>query len=224
MPHQYRTEQQKLDRKAMEVGARQQWDPSIPRLCGCGCGGHVKSKGGRFLHGHHMRLAKNKRKRTAVAVVNKCRICGTEFVSKSSPWKQQSFCSVRCRGLARRTRVNYVCAHCRGDFETHLYQSKRRRFCSRKCQRESEREKCLQGDTTHYRKTAYAHYQRRCCFCGFREYPGVLVVHHVDGDHSNNDPENLSVVCPTCHAIQHLLMGAKHLPSLGRKKPGPRSD
>ena len=27
----------------------------------------------------------------------------------------------------------------------------------------------------------------------------ILEVHHIDGDRSNNEPENLRIICPNCH-------------------------
>ena len=39
-----------------------------------------------------------------------------------------------------------------------------------------------------------------CVVCGAEE---DLVVHHVDGDRSNNDPENLRFMCRSCHRSVH---------------------
>jgi hypothetical protein len=41
-----------------------------------------------------------------------------------------------------------------------------------------------------------------CQICGLRE-PQILQVHHLDGKHSNNSPDNLLMVCPNCHARIH---------------------
>lgn len=32
----------------------------------------------------------------------------------------------------------------------------------------------------------------------------VIHIHHMDGNHQNNDPSNLIPLCPTCHKIEHL--------------------
>lgn len=44
----------------------------------------------------------------------------------------------------------------------------------------------------------------RCERCGFDSVPGVLEIHHADRNRRNNDFSNLTVLCPTCHAIDHF--------------------
>jgi Zn finger protein HypA/HybF involved in hydrogenase expression len=47
--------------------------------------------------------------------------------------------------------------------------------------------------------------ERRCELCGISQWQGVdlpLELHHKDGDHYNNDLDNLIVLCPNCHSIQ----------------------
>ena len=44
---------------------------------------------------------------------------------------------------------------------------------------------------------------RNCECCGNEYWNGEkipLEVHHIDGDHSNNDLSNLQILCPNCHA------------------------
>jgi 5-methylcytosine-specific restriction endonuclease McrA len=46
-----------------------------------------------------------------------------------------------------------------------------------------------------------------CGRCGF--VPVVLAqldVHHRDGDHSNNAPENLETICANCHRLEHARL------------------
>lgn len=49
-----------------------------------------------------------------------------------------------------------------------------------------------------------ANYQ--CELCGWGKINPItnktpLEVHHIDGDYSNNQPENLQVLCPNCHSL-----------------------
>jgi HNH endonuclease len=42
-----------------------------------------------------------------------------------------------------------------------------------------------------------------CEVCGISEYNGkslVLECDHVDGNHKNNSPDNLRLICPNCHS------------------------
>jgi len=45
---------------------------------------------------------------------------------------------------------------------------------------------------------------RVCEKCGYNKYE-ILQVHHKDKDRSNNDIENLELICPNCHCEEHFL-------------------
>lgn len=49
-----------------------------------------------------------------------------------------------------------------------------------------------------------------CQLCGFDSEPRILEVHHKDRNRTNNELSNLLLVCPNCHALEHLkLRGCK---------------
>ena len=52
-----------------------------------------------------------------------------------------------------------------------------------------------------YRRKAIEYYGYVCEVCGCVE--GMLVVHHINGDHYDDRIENLVVLCPSCHAKAH---------------------
>lgn len=52
-----------------------------------------------------------------------------------------------------------------------------------------------------YKKLAKKLFDGKCQKCGKVE--DGLCVHHKDGDHYNNNPENLSLVCRSCHMSIH---------------------
>jgi 5-methylcytosine-specific restriction endonuclease McrA len=55
-----------------------------------------------------------------------------------------------------------------------------------------------------------AHRAARCERCGHVPLlDRVLSVHHVNGDHHDNRPENLRTLCLNCHAEVHGLLVAQ---------------
>ena len=52
--------------------------------------------------------------------------------------------------------------------------------------------------------------ERKCECCGNTTWNGVpipLEVHHIDGDGSNNELDNLQLLCPNCHALTDNYCG-----------------
>lgn len=44
--------------------------------------------------------------------------------------------------------------------------------------------------------------------CNITEYPEMFLhVDHLDGNHDNNDPDNLMTLCPTCHGVKTWIFG-----------------
>ena len=54
-----------------------------------------------------------------------------------------------------------------------------------------------------YSKVAFDYYDAECMECRYSKIKSVLEIHHIDGDRSNNEPENLMILCPTCHKELH---------------------
>lgn len=58
-----------------------------------------------------------------------------------------------------------------------------------------------------------------CELCGFNQVrtsgKHVVQIDHIDGDNSNNQRENLRVLCPNCHALH-----SEHFMFYGRKHTG----
>ena len=52
---------------------------------------------------------------------------------------------------------------------------------------------------------SYKKYKKKVCeLCGFIAIDKCqLDVHHVDGNHHNNDPNNLKTLCANCHRLIH---------------------
>lgn len=55
--------------------------------------------------------------------------------------------------------------------------------------------------------------ERKCECCGNTEWQGKkipLELHHIDGNHYNNDFENLQLLCPNCHFLTENYRGKKN--------------
>lgn len=56
-------------------------------------------------------------------------------------------------------------------------------------------------------KISYRDYKKTVCsFCGFVPVNMCqLDVDHIDGNHENNDPDNLQTLCANCHRLKTFL-------------------
>jgi len=53
---------------------------------------------------------------------------------------------------------------------------------------------------SNYRSMCFLHHERKCVVCGENK---IVSVHHVNGVHGDNRPENLIPLCPTHHQYWH---------------------
>ena len=85
-----------------------------------------------------------------------------------------------------------------------------KKFCSRKCKQkncQSKSEKVQKKsklffenfEKHHYRK----HKKKYCEYCGFIALNKCqLDIDHIDGNHKNNNIENLQTLCANCHRLK----------------------
>ena len=55
------------------------------------------------------------------------------------------------------------------------------------------------------RKAILADHESKCDNCGYDGHPEILEVHHKDRNKRNDEPQNLGLLCPNCHAELHFL-------------------
>jgi hypothetical protein len=145
-----------------------------------------------------------------------CLGCGVEYIRrKSGSNGLKVYCSPACARQATRRPVALTCAMCQKEFTkspSKLSNSKSGlMFCSLACKHRSqhwehgidEAKPGHYGTGENYKLIAYRAYPAECMDCGEQFFP-ILVVHHKDGDRSNNKVENLEVLCQNHHAIRHM--------------------
>mgnify|MGYP001561026754 CR=1 FL=1 len=129
------------------------------------------------------------------------------------------YCSRSCAGRAgnpiKIREPNVVCAYCDKCFwipPSHMNKSKSGLyFCCREHKDVASRLGGIEAiqpdhygksDANDYRTKALRHYPAICMRCEFDKF---VVVHHKDRDRTNNELENLEVLCPNCHALEHWI-------------------
>jgi hypothetical protein len=126
------------------------------------------------------------------------------------------FCSISCSNRFRKRDPvpNVKCAQCKKPF--YLNRSKQRNsksglfFCCRQHKDQAQRIggiKAIQPNHygTGYRALAWSKLPNKCNRCNYNKYKKILQVHHIDHNHKNNKLSNLEILCPNCHAIEHLV-------------------
>lgn len=107
------------------------------------------------------------------------------------------------------------CKHC-----GKLLSNTKKTFCNNTCQSEYYYEQYIKrwkqglengisgkyGTSLRIRRYLLNKYGNKCCKCGWHEVNPFtnkvpLEIHHKDGDYTNNDEENLELLCPNCHSL-----------------------
>ncbi len=144
-----------------------------------------------------------------------CSFCGKVFYAPKHVGRK--YCSKKCSlDAIKARRVALVCDGCGAPFTlppNKLNKSKSGlHFCSRKCKDEAQRMGNYNAilRPSHYNDGRYSYreiarrtYPMICNRCGYDEYPGILRVHHRDRGRTNNKPDNLEILCPNCHEVEH---------------------
>ncbi len=138
-----------------------------------------------------------------------CFICKTPIYRRPSQIERNNgrvFCKVDCYGIYCRKEVS--CVICGKLILAGLH----KKTCSRSCaniQRAGIKYKV--GRPKDKVKSQQALKIRlleirgkRCEKCDYKKYQ-ILEVHHKDRNRNNSNLENLLLICPNCHAEEHLL-------------------
>ncbi len=150
----------------------------------------------------------------------KCKYCEIVFDVETRELKRGNgkYCSRSCCGKAKkghRTKTpNVTCAFCGTAFYKNASKRKNSKsnlyFCCRnhkdKAQRIGGLSEIQPGHyntgTSRYRQIAFRNHEHKCNKCSY-DFKPVLIVHHMNRNRCDNRPENLEILCPTCHAETH---------------------
>lgn len=140
-----------------------------------------------------------------------CKHCGKEYYAPKH--RIRSFCSIKCAHDSKK--VFASCAVCGVEFSRSRSKLKAPKngisFCTRLCK---EKAQSLASDIlpnpehygdglSSYRDVAFRSLPHNCNRCGYNEVVGILKVHHKDRDRQHNAVENLEILCPNCHDLEH---------------------
>lgn len=156
------------------------------KFCSQNC--YSKMKTGNFLN------TRNKKR--------VCRICGTHFIGTSN----EAYCSRKCKRettLAKnKPRMTRLCEQCGSPFTIMKWQRYKTLYCSRMCRLLVKPFGVYaNGFRRAFKKRGWP--IDRCQWCGYNEHPEILGFHHKDRNRKNNALENIALVCPNCHALEH---------------------
>lgn len=139
----------------------------------------------------------------------RCSICKKQMYRRPSEiknTKNKLYCSLLCYGLS--CRKERSCIVCKKPILSGLH----RKTCSRACSNKNRvlikykvgrpRDKAVLARSMKLR--LFEKRGRICERCGYSEYR-ILEVHHKDRDHQNNNFDNLELICPNCHSLEHLF-------------------
>lgn len=157
-----------------------------------------------------------------------CVGCGKEYSTKSA---DQKYCSISCAVKHSVPTTTLTCVDCGKQF-SHTGRSHSSRcpecnktywsiWCVQHYYEVGKDKKYFSAVFSkpvekrfEYRRICYAIWPRKCVVCG-EDYIGKrfqLDVHHIDGDPSNDQPENLVPLCRTCHRRLHIRSQKNNLP------------
>lgn len=139
-------------------------------------------------------IAKDTENKDRLFINVDCDICHSIFQRQKRFIKTHT-CSERCRNVLQGNTIVTTCGHCNKIFDIAKSKKLDINYCSRNC-------KDASSINTNYRQKAIRHYGAICQKCGFDNIKAIEV-HHIDKDRSNNNIENLQVLCCNCHSITH---------------------
>lgn len=160
-----------------------------------------------------------------------CLHCGKHLEINNlsiSDYKRKKFCNNSCAAsynnkfTKKKEKEKIKCKNCGHDLS-----NRQKKYCNNKCQQEYEYKEYIQewkngvvnGTVGKYAISKYIKrylmekYNFQCSQCEWHErnqFTGniPLEIHHKDGDYTNNEEDNLDLLCPNCHSLTETYKAA----------------
>ena len=129
----------------------------------------------------------------------------------------------------------YYCLNC--GKEMPYRRNTKNKFCDNTCQQEYEYKQYIErwkngeengtkgeyGLSKNIRRYLLDKVGHKCEICGWNKenhytHTIPLEIHHIDGDYTNNNEENLQVLCPNCHSLTETHKSHNKKGRIGRKR------
>lgn len=151
-----------------------------------------------------------------------CKACGKIFLIPQYRKDTAKYCSKKCH-LYEGSSLN-VCEVCGKTYRrAKSHNGSATKTCSLKCRGIITRTDApISKDYPSVRNWLKRRGMIKVCEkCGYNEISEILNIHHRDRDRTNNKLENLMILCPTCHAVEHYQENKNgyHHQSTKRGKP-----
>jgi endogenous inhibitor of DNA gyrase (YacG/DUF329 family) len=141
-------------------------------------------------------------------IEKKCSTCGTNYFCTPHKSEISKYCSLKCkwRAMARHGVIERPCGACGKPVVRRANRFDSNVYCGYECMGKARRLAIPKSRQWPAVRKWFSHHGRmsECEACGYDEIPGILVIHHKDRDRNNNELSNLAVLCPNCHALEHL--------------------
>lgn len=130
-----------------------------------------------------------------------CKTCNKEFIFPK--WQNRIYCSTKCYTISRlKPQTIFHCQYCGiGFVDEKRY--KYRKFCSNQCKGKIHHKEWKPSYSSIRKRYEIRGLIKKCEKCGYNAHPEILGIHHIDENRRNNSKENLIVLCPNCHSLEH---------------------
>lgn len=175
----------------------------------CGSEWSWKAHDGRkptYCHKCKFVVAARKQRAATYKYPRTCLQCSREYMARRRTGK---YCSPEChqKYMYRNGTLELRCKNCGKAFKRQPADAKSKKlFCDRKCMWADKIKHAPRSKKWTAVRKWFGRFGRMkaCARCGYDTEPGILVLHHKDRNRDNNDLGNLEVLCPNCHALEHL--------------------